>query len=676
MDAPLLKDILLIFALAIAVLLVCYKIRVATTVGFILTGILAGPHGLGLISALEEVEILAEIGVILLLFTIGLEFSLQNLLRIKRFVLLGGALQIGFTAAAVFLLSRQVVGLGSAQSLFVGFLICLSSTAIVLRLLQERAEVESPHGQATLAILIFQDIAVVPMMLLLPMLAGMESQGTKEFFLMAGKGMGFLILILAGAKWVVPHVLYHVAKTRSRELFLLSILVICFSVAFLSHALGLSLALGAFMAGLIISETEFSHETLGNVIPFRHAFTSLFFVSIGMLLDVGFLFEQPVRIALVATSVMILKSLLAGLTVLLLGFPLRTGILAGLALCQVGEFSFILFMRGAQLGLLGSDFYQLFLDTSVLTMGLTPFVIAFSPRLGNAVLQLSLPERLRSGLFGKGTLKTPRQEAGLKDHLVVVGYGLNGRNLARAARLTGIPYVVVEINPQTVKEERRKGEPLYYGDASQESVLEHLGIRRARMMVIVISDPLATRRTTAIARRMNPALFILVRTRFLAEMRSLQELGATEVIPEEFETSIEIFSRVLSKYLVPRDDIERLIAQARADGYEMLRTRTKTGVSLPELKQNLPDLDISAVRIEKGSPGDGKSIGEIGLRRRYGVTVLAIRRDTEVFSNPEAATVLRAEDLLILLGNPALVIGACSVFRSGAPPERVACPAE
>jgi CPA2 family monovalent cation:H+ antiporter-2 len=655
LEIPILKDILLIFGLAIAVLLVCHRLRVATIVGFLVTGILAGPHGFGLIGAQKQVEILAEIGVVLLLFTIGIEFSLANLIRIKRFVFAGGALQVVITilvTSGVF----KVLDSASGQAIFLGFLASLSSTAIVLKLLQEKAEVESPHGQITLAVLIFQDIAVVPMMLVIPFLAGTAAQSQGPVLLLVAKGLAFLGLVLLGAKWLVPHLLYLIARTRSRELFLLSSLVICFAVASLSFALGLSLALGAFMAGLIVSETQFSQETLGNIIPFRDVFTSLFFVSIGMFLDVKFLIHHPGAIVALAFAVMIVKSLLAGLVVLVLGFPLRTGIMAGLALCQVGEFSFILFMKGSEYGMLQGQFYQYFLDISVLTMGITPFAMALAPKLADGVLKRRLPTRLKSGFSRVRQIK--RKER-MRDHLIIVGFGFNGRNLARAAKLSGVPYVIIEMNPRTVKKEREKGEPIYYGDASQTAVLEHADTKEARVLVVVISDPIAVRRITAAARRENPRLFIVARTRFVTEMKELYELGADEVIPEEFETSIEIFSRVLAKYLVPRDEIEKMITEARADGYRMFRTLSEASTSFSDMKLHLPDVDISTVRLEAGSDFVGKTLGQIGLRKKHGVTVLAIRRLERILSDPDADTVLQSGDLLIILGTPLKLADVC-----------------
>jgi CPA2 family monovalent cation:H+ antiporter-2 len=664
MDIPLLLDLLLIFGLAIPVLLACHWLKIASVVGFLITGMIVGPHALGIITAAKDIQILAEIGIVFLLFTIGIEFSLDNLLRIKKFVFVGGTLQVLFTIAVVFLISTQA-GLGHGPSVFIGFLFSLSSTAIVLKLLQERAEVESPHGQATLAILIFQDMVVVPMMILTPFLAGAPGQNQGSLILLLAKGVGLVVLVILSAKWLVPRVLYQITRTRSRELFLLSTLAMCFAVAFLSYGLGLSLALGAFMAGLIVSKTDFSFETLGNIIPFRDVFASLFFVSIGMLVDLKFFIENPLPIVTTALLVVVLKSVLVCAVIFILRYPLRTSVLTGLALCQVGEFSFVLFDKGQEVGLLSPNHLQLFLDVTVVTMALTPFIIALGPRIAGVFSRL-IPPRFRTRWIADSGPGAPKQAQKLQDHLIIVGFGLNGRNLARAARMAGIPYLILEMNSQTVKKEREKGEPIYYGDASQEEILKHANVAEARIIVLVISDPQACRRITATARKENPRIFILVRTRFLAEMGRLYALGANEVIPEEFETSIEIFSRVLSKYLIPRHEIEALIGETRADGYQMFRSLSKESTSFRDLKHYLPDVEISTIRISERSPVTGQSIGQIELRKKHGVTVLAIRRDRQLISNPDANTVLKEKDLLILLGVSAKLTSACTLFS---PPE-------
>jgi len=647
MEIPLLNDIVIIFGLSIAILFICHRLRVPAIVGFLLTGILAGPYGLGLVKAVHEVEILAEVGVVLLLFTIGIEFSLKRLLQIKKPVLMGGSIQVFLTLLVTFFIARQL-GQPIGESIFMGFLIALSSTAIVLKLLQERAEIDSPHGRTTLGILIFQDIIIVPMILVTPLLAGATGGAGESALFLLAKGIGIIGLVIVSAKWIVPKVLYQITRTRSQELFLLSIIVICLAVAWVTFNAGLSLALGAFLAGLIISESEYSHHALGNILPFRDVFTSFFFVSIGMLLDVGFLFRQPGIIALITLGVLVIKPIIACFATVLLGFPLRTSILVGLALGQVGEFSFILSKTGVEHGLLTGNIYQIFLSFSVLTMAATPFIITLAPRLANIILLLPLPKRLISGFSPVSEIKVEDK----KNHLIIIGFGVNGRNVARAARVAGIPYAIIEMNPETVRSEQAQGEPIYYGDSTQEAVLHHANIKDAKIVVAGINDPTATRRITEIIRRLNPKVCLIVRTPYLQEMKPLYELGADEVIPEEFETSVEIFTRVLTKYLIPRDEIESLVAEVRSDGYEMFRSLSKKSSSFADLKLQLPDVEISTLRVAEGSPLVGKTLARIELRKKYGVTVLAIRRDQQILSNPDVNIPFCANDLLFILGPP------------------------
>ena len=656
----LLGDILVIVGLSVAVLYLCFRLRIPIIVGFLLTGVVAGPHGLGLVRDLASVKMLAEVGVVLLLFTIGLEFSFRNLLQIRRPVLLGGALQVSLTALAAFAVARaceQAVGV----SVLIGFLVSLSSTAIVMKFLQDRAEVETPHGGAALGILIFQDIAVVPMMLLIPLLAGKAGGGTGALPIFIAKVAAIIALVFAGAKWIVPHVFYGIARTRSRELFLFGVIAVCMAVAWLTHLAGLSLALGAFLAGLILSESEYSQQALGNILPFRDVFTSFFFVSIGMLLDMGFFFSSPLSLAVLALSVLACKSFIAGFVSLILGMPLRSAILVGVSLGQVGEFSFILAEDAMRYGLLSGDMNQGFLAVSVLTMMATPFSLAVAPRIASRALKLPLPRKIKQGSYpAPRSLKTHE-----KDHLIVVGFGLNGRNLARAARFSGIPYVVIEMNPTVVKEERAKGEPIYYGDATQEAILQHANIRSARAVVVVINDPAATRRITEAVRRLNPKVYLVVRTRFLQEMAPLSELGANEVIPEEFETSVEIFSRVLAKYLMPKEEIEKFAAEIRAEQYEMLRSLPREATSCLDLEMCLPDVEIRPFRIAAGSPFVGKTLAQTEMRKRTGVSLLSLRRKNRVISNPPADTVFEAGDILFVVGEADRVAGVVRLFNGG-----------
>ncbi|GAA4387158.1 cation:proton antiporter [Hymenobacter koreensis] len=652
MHLPIFSDILVILLLSVGVILIFNRLKLPSIIGFLVTGMVAGPFALGLVKAQAEVDQLAELGVMLLMFTIGLEFSLQSLGRIKRAVFLGGSLQVGLTIGAVYALAT-FGGFPPATALFWGFLFSLSSTAIVLKLLQDRLEMESMHGQVTLAILIFQDLIVVPMMLLTPLLGGQGSDNPwLDLGLMAAKMVGVLALVFVGARYLMPRLLFAVAKTRSRELFLLTIIGTCLGVAWLTSEAGLSMALGAFMAGLIISESEYSYEAVSNVLPFREIFASFFFVSIGMLFDVRFLLAHPVQILLLTLGVMVLKLLLTVAATAVLRLPMRTVLLVGLALCQVGEFAFILSRVGLDAGVIQQADYQLFLAVSVLTMSLTPVVLLFAEPLVVLFMRLPLPaSMLRPVPLGvaaaAGVGELP---AAVNDHLVVVGYGLNGRNLVHTAKFAKIPYVIIETNPVTVRRERERGEPILYGDATQEHVLEQARVTHARVMVVAISDPASSRRVVVALRRLNPQACIFVRTRYIAEIEELRRLGATEVIPEELETSIEIFSRVLAKYLVPMHDIDQLIKELRADSYQMMRGRSLSTTDWSAMHLSLSDSELMTIPVGAGTFLSGRTLGEAEVRQRFSISLLAIRRQGQMIDQIDAETVIQPGDTLYVFG--------------------------
>jgi CPA2 family monovalent cation:H+ antiporter-2 len=656
-EMSLLWSISIILAFSILVLLLCYRFRVPEVIGLLLTGVIAGPSVLGIFGSTHEIEYIAEIGVVLLLFTIGMEFSFKSLLEVKKEFFVGGTLQVIFTFAAAFAISL-LLGLSTNTAILIGFLIALSSTAIVLRLLQEKDELGTPHGRIILGILIFQDIIAVPMMLIIPFLTGSSGNLLQTMPLLILEILVIIALVVIGTAWVVPKVLQRVARTRSQELFLLSVAVIGLAMAWLTSSIGMSMALGAFLAGLIISESQFSHQALGNILPFRYVFTSIFFVSIGMLLDLGFLASHPLVILAAVVTVLLIKAMAGGATTVLLGYPLRTVVLVGLATSQVGEFSFILSKIGLDGGLLSPDLYQYFLATSILTMGFTPFLINASTGLSDLLRRLPLPERLKSDHNG------PRDDGGtLKDHIVIIGYGLNGRNLSRAAKSAKVPYVIIEMNPDTVVTEKAKGEPIHYGDATSALILEHANVAEARVVVIAISDALATRRIITAIRQISPRVRIIVRTRYLKEMKPLYGLGASEVIPEEFETSVEIFARVLRSYLVPRDSIDQLTAELRSENYEMLRCPTK-GYALSDLNVPLANVEIATVQLKEHALVSGKSIKDIELRKKHGVTILMVQRSKEPVYNPDADTQLLPGDTLYLFGQPDKLASAMKLFSA------------
>ncbi|WP_445474454.1 cation:proton antiporter domain-containing protein [Methanococcoides methylutens] len=651
MDLTLFTDIEIIFGLSILILLLFHRIKLSPVLGFLVTGIIAGPHMLGIINEIEQVEILAEIGIILLLFTIGVEMSIKELWDIKRFVLVGGSLQVIITIAMVYYISLYI-GYSSGTALFLGFLVSLSSTAIVLKLLQEKGEMPTPHGKISLGILIFQDIVIVPMILLTPMLAGVPSttgDSTTTFLL---KGLGIILFVIISARWVIPALLFKIVKTRNRELFLLAILFTVLGTAWLTSKAGLSMALGAFLAGLIVSESEYSHQAIGNMMPFKDVFMSFFFVSIGMLMNVSFFLENFAIMIVLAAMVIFLKSMTSGIVTFILGYPLRTTIITGLTLSQVGEFSFILSSFGREFGLLNEGLYQTFLAVSIVTMASTPFVMTGSHDLSRKIQKRMKNPILINGLYSK-SIKPVKEDEDMKDHLIIIGYGFNGKTVSNAAKTAGIPYVIIETNPETVRHERKQGERIYYGDATHEVILDSVNIKSARVLVVGISDFIATRTIIDVAKRINPEIYIIARTRYMNEIKNLSQLGADEVIPEEYETSVEIFSRLLKKYLVPEDDIYAFTKEMRSNGYSILRQysleRKKNAFSL---KDDIPGVDVISLKVKDDCILHGSTLKDVDLRNTYGATVLAIRRNEGIIENPAGDIELLSGDILIVLGKP------------------------
>ena len=660
MDIPLLPDIVAIFCLSIGVLLVCHQVKIPPIVGFLLTGVLCGPTALGLVQNPHAVELLAEIGVVLLLFSIGLEMSGEELMRLKRPVFVGGTAQVVLTVGA-FMCLGVLTGQTWQQSMMYGFLASLSSTAIVLSRLQQKAQSESPQGRLDFSVLIFQDIAVVPMMLAIPILAG---RGDTDLGMLVSAGRTLVILVGGWvlARHVVPRIMQLVLRTRSKELMLMTVLGLCFAIALGTASLGLSLALGAFLAGLLLSGSEYSLNVLEGILPFKDVFTSLFFISVGMLLDVGFLVHHLDKVFLFAALLIFLKSILSLPPMLLVGYPLRVSILAAMSLAQIGEFSFVLARSAVNSGLMDNDGYQMFLAASIVTMMLTPTVMEIAPKVASFVsrhMHMPVDEEAAA-----------QRDESLKDHLIIVGFGVGGKHLARTAREAGIPYVILEMNPDTVSRFGGK-EPIHGGDASKPLVLEHFGIQSARVIAVVISDPSAVRAITAVARKLNPKVHIVVRTRFLGEVDALRRLGADDVIPEDFETSIEIFSRVLGHYLVPRQTIERFVNSIRHEYYNMARQLRMTGMDLPSLADEvLTGLEVVACKVEPGCALDGKRLMDTSLRKKYGVTVVGIRHAGQIIPSPGGDAFLHGDDTVFLFASPASLTTVMPFFRTNPEPER------
>ncbi len=641
------QDVAVILLLSVGVLFLCHRLHIPSLVGFLITGIAAGPDGLKLVGTTENVKVLAETGVILLLFSIGMNFSIRKLFDLKRFFFIGGPLQVLLTASIGFL-AAQVIGRPFGESIFLGWLISLSSTAIVLTLLEEKKELSTPQGNVATSVLIFQDVAAVLMILSTHFLVGEKSiVFSPEIFVDLGKGLLLLIFVFFASEKMVPWLLYHVVRTRIRELFLFTVLSLCFAVAWLASFVGLSLSIGAFLAGLTISETEYSNEAVGDIRPLQALFTSFFFISIGMLLDFDFVIRYPMLIFLLAAGVIFLKIVVCFLAMIFIGLPIRIAVTVGFFLAQVGEFSFVLVESGIAAGI-GTDYhYQLFLAVALLTMLVSPLLIALAPHVGRYISQWKYwPEKIKTGIttFPKGSI--PLFD---RAHVIIVGYGPCGEYLARACRIAQEPYAILEMDPHIVRREKRKGEKIFFGDATHENVLHSVHIQDAGVLAVLVDELAVAQCLVRMARQINPKLYIVVRMRSMEKMKMMLDLGADDVIPDEFGTSVEIFTRVMKHCHVPDEEISAFVNEIREEGYEILRPLHQKRF-LADINLVSTELEIEAFRIREGSFLCGKSLEEASFQRTHRIHVVMVKRKGVVFSQLDPSLVLEERDILIVVG--------------------------
>ena len=633
-----LTEIVLVMAVAVGTALLLRRLAVPPVVGFILAGVAIGPAGLGLIADREKIEVVAEIGVMLLLFMVGLKISLRDLWRMRATVLGGGGLQYGVTATATTLLARAF-GLQWPGAIVWGLAVGLSSTALVIWLLEDRGETSSPVGRTAIGVLLFQDLAVIPVMLALPLLAG-RAGSAREITFIAAESVAVVAGVIVAARFLVPWLFERIVATRSRELFTLTIVLIALGTAVLLGKFGVSMALGAFIAGMVISESEYVAQIVADITPLRDVFNSLFFVSVGMLLDLDLWLARPGFVAGLVVLVIVGKALIAALAVLPAVRSLGTAAASGMALAQIGELAVVVAAQATILGLGSDTSSSLFLAVTVPTMIATPFVLRAAGPMARWV------ENLRPG-----PLPTVAGDDGsvFRDHVVVVGFGLNGRNVTRALTGLEVPHVVVDLNAAAIREVTAGGGRGVFGDASRDAVLKAAGVGRARALIAALPDAAATRKVVAVARRLAPEITILARTRYVLEVEPLEKLGADQVIPEEFETSIELTARVLRLYGVSDAMVRRERAALRAAHYGALRgLKPEDGV--PTLEVLRAAADLGRIEIQTGCHADGCSLRSLGVRAHTGATVVAIDRDGTVLPNPSPDLELEAGDVLLVYG--------------------------
>jgi CPA2 family monovalent cation:H+ antiporter-2 len=615
-----LVELLLLIALATIGVAVFERLRLPSIVGFLSMGALVGPGGLGLVPEPERVRALAELGVVFLLFEIGLELPLERVRRLWRRALVAGGLQVAVTLAAT-TLGGLALGLDLAPALVIGGLVAISSTALVMRILSDRGEIDAPQGQLAVGILLFQDLCIVPFEVARAVIA--------------------LVAFTAVARFVLPRLLDWAAHFRSRELFTLLAVLVVVGSAVVAEEVGLTLAVGAFIGGLALSASPYAHQLFAEVLPLRGVLLGLFFTAVGMLLDVALAAEQWGAVLAYVAGVLLLKTgVVVAIVALALRQGLRVGVLTGVALAQTGEFSFVLAAAASDAEILDPVLRQTFVAGSVATLFATPFLVQVSPRLAGF-------------LAGRGdTVPAEEGETGeLEGHVVVVGFGLAGRNLARVLRARDVPYVAVDANPSGVREARSRGEPVFYGDASRRAVLARLAVARARLMVIAISDPLATRETVRAAHALAPELPIVARTRYVLEVDPLERAGAKVVVAEEYESTLEVIAGVLRHFGVPEGSISRFTAVLREEGYELLRAPPAMILD-PWLSELIEEVATEWVEVPDMFHGEG-SLAALGVREHTGVNVVAVERDGATTPNPPPSFELHPGDRLLCMGESA-----------------------
>ncbi len=665
----LVTSIFIVLGCALLILLVGRKLHIPVLIGYFITGIIIGPYCLHLISE-AQVSLLADLGVVLLMFTIGLEVPLKTLLSMKKIVLIGGTLQLVLTTAVVAGV-MMVCGMNFNVSLFIGFLVAHSSTAIIMNLYQRSGEVDKPHGKIALGLLIFQDLNVVPMMLLVPFLspaggADVLGSGLKLVFGLLG-----LAVVLILAIYLVPKILRHIALTRSGELFVIAIVVIVLGIAVLMNFTGVELSLGAFLAGVAISGTQYSHEILGQVTPLRDLLTSFFFVSIGMMLNLQFIWQNLALILGLAAALLVFKTAVNFTSVKAIGIGSGVTLLSAVGLSQIGEFSFILGKTGLSSGILTEDIYQIFLSISIVTMAATTFLAKLAPKMTKKLFSSKVSERIE-----------PDEKK--VDHEVIVGYGLAGKYVVKALAKMGIDYVVLETNAETVTREYAKGVPIIFGDASREAILNYAGINKATSIVITVPAPDTVKAIVTAARRINPQITIITRSRFISDTAELYKLGADSVIVDERECAVQMFKRIMATKDMPVQDIDQLSKEMRGELYNLYiekpalthgKTAGEETTVLDSLKMRARQADetlsremthVQQLRVEPKCRVCGKMLSEIHLRKDYGISVLAVKHPDTVDADvsPAGTTVLKEGDTVVIIGGKASIAKILPLFVS------------
>ncbi len=657
MNYTVLQEILVLLAVSVVAVGAFRRFHLPPILGYLVVGMIVGPHGLQWLPDTADTRFIAEFGVVFLLFTVGLEFSLAQLVALKGVVLgLGGAQVLASTLIAGG--AAWLLGMRWQGALIAGGVLAMSSTAIVIKQLTEQLERNSRHGRNAVGVLLFQDLAVIPFLIMIPILAGPGAHDIITPLLWAlAKGIVAFIVMLAFGHWLLRPLFREIASARSSELFMLTVLLVSLTAAWATQLAGLSYALGGFLAGVMLGETEYRHQVEADIRPFRDVLLGLFFVTVGMLLDIHSLGNIWHWVVAVIVSIFLIKTVLIAVLSRIGGADSGVSLRTGLVLAQGGEFGFALLSLAIAAQLIQPREGQILLAALVISMAFAPLIIRFNGRIAKHIF---------SGSYLSTRAQMEHQIASgskhFSDHIVICGYGRIGQNLARLIEKEGFRHVALDLDPSRIREARQVGDIVFYGDTTHPEVLAAAGIERARVLVITFDDPHGALKLVSNVRAIRPDIPILVRTADDTHLDELQQRGATEVVPETLEASLMLASHLLYLLDVPLASIVRRIQQVRSDRYRMLR-RFFPGsdpVALDELEG--PRERLHAVTLPAGAHAVGKTLRQLSLP---GITVTAVRHRGQRLGNPEPSARLLEGDVVVMLGTPAQIEHAENVLLKG-----------
>jgi len=633
-------DIAIILVAALIGGLVAQRLRQPLIVGYILAGVAVGPYTGGVtVTEIHDIELLAEIGVALLLFALGLEFSLKELQPVRHIALIGTPLQLLLTMAYGYGIGRWL-GWEWLPSLWLGALISLSSTMVILKTLMSQGRLGTLSSRVMIGMLIVQDLAVVPMMIIIPQLSRLEA-GLPVVGLAVVKAAAFLAVMIFVGTRAIPFLLARIAAWNSRELFLLFVTAIGLGVGYGTYLFGLSFAFGAFVVGMVLSESDYSYQALSDIVPLRDIFGLLFFVSVGMLLDPAFLMANLGTVLLIVLLVMVGKSLIFGLLTSLFGYRNSVPLAVGLGLFQIGEFSFVLARVGLASGSISPDLYSLVLSATIVTMVLTPFVFGLTEPLYNLSKRWFKREAYQP-------INLP--QAGLHDHVVIAGAGQVGHYVAQVLQRLHTAFVVIDLDQRPVEQAKAAGFPVIYGDAGQPVVLEAAGIEQARLLLITTPAVVTARAIVSHVRRRHPDLHIVARAEGMEQMKMLNELGVQEVVQPKFEASLEVTRQALLHLHISATEIQRFTDAVRQELYAPMYETHHEYQTISQLQNAARLLELSWVELSANSPFVGRAIQELSVRSQTGALIVGVMRDGRLEPNPDAAFRFEPGDLIGVIG--------------------------